>query len=96
MNFDFTIVQAFTLTLNGRKVGFQRLGQVAVNIPNNVPDAEKNPARAQATNLFNQSWSDDPNSQIQIQINQALKALSADGLQAFLKSLMNPKAPSPW
>ena len=89
VNFDFTIVQSFTLTLNGREVGLERFGDLAINIPGFVPANEANPARNQATTIFNNVWNTNQSS-IQNQIN---KALSADGLQAFLKSLMNPRVP---
>jgi hypothetical protein len=90
-NFAFTIMAAFTLTLNGRDVGLQQLGDVAVIIPKDVPDNEANPARAQATDLFNATWKNQQNA-IQQQIS---KALNADGLQKFLKSLMNPASATP-
>jgi hypothetical protein len=91
VDFDFTIVQAFTLTLSGREVGIERVGDVAVNIASSVPSDEANPARTQAKDLFNNAWNSQQ-SAIQQQIN---KALSADGLQAFLKSLMNPATATP-
>jgi peroxiredoxin len=76
---NFTISQAFTLSLNGAGVGLQRLGDTVVA---NVDPAIGNQIR----NLFNNAWNV-ANAQIQQQINTAL---SADNLQCFLKKLMNP------
>lgn len=86
VDFDFTILQAFTLSLNGRNVGFERVGSLVVDIPSWVPANQANPARTQATNLFNQAWNANAN-QIRTKINEALKA---DILQNFVASLMNP------
>ncbi len=90
VDFDFGMTQLFTLTLNGRNVGIQRLGDVVLSIPNNIPSDEKNTATAQAKAFFDNVWNSQQ-AQIQQQINQAL---SADTLQSFIKSLMNPKTDS--
>ena len=87
VNFVFTIAQAFTLTLNGRKVGLQPLGDLVIDIPDFVPDREADPAREQARTLFDKAWASQQDA-IQKEVN---KALSADGLQSFLTSMMNPK-----
>ncbi|MEO8578463.1 MAG: redoxin domain-containing protein, partial [Gemmatimonadales bacterium] len=86
VDFDFTITQLFTLTLNGRHVGIQRLGDVNVNIPPGVPSAEADQARTKATTLFNNAWNKQANA-VQQQIDNAL---NADAIQNLVKSLMNP------
>ncbi|HYM06952.1 MAG TPA: TlpA disulfide reductase family protein, partial [Terriglobales bacterium] len=85
-DFGFTIVQAFTLTLDGTQVGLQTVGAVQINIPGSVPSDESDPARSRATTLFNNLWSSEK-SRINQQVNGAL---SAGGLESFLHSLMNP------
>ncbi|HEX2721927.1 MAG TPA: TlpA disulfide reductase family protein [Gemmatimonadaceae bacterium] len=86
VDFDFTITQAFTLTLNGRNVGIQRIGDVVVNIPGGVPTVEADEARKKATTIFNNAW----NSQVSGIQQKIDNALNANGLQDLLKSLMNP------
>jgi len=86
-NFDFTITQAFTLSLSGGNVGLQPLGtKPAVNIPSNVPAQIANAIRPRAENLFINAWN---SRQVQIQ-DEINKALSVDRLQRFLRELMNP------
>jgi peroxiredoxin len=86
VDFDFTITQLFTLTLNGRHVGIQRLGGVSVNIPPGVPGMQANEARNKATTLFDNAWNKQSAS-VQQQVDNAL---NADALQNLVKSLMNP------
>ncbi len=86
VNFDFTVTQAFTLTLNGGDVGLQALGAVSINIPSNVPAVEANEARNRATALFNNVWN---NNQGRIQ-QQISAALSVHSLQEFVRKMMNP------
>ena len=86
VDFDFTITQLFTLTLNGRHVGIQRLGSVSVNIPGGVPSMQANEARNKATTLFDNAW----NKQAASVQQQVDNALNADALQNLVKSLMNP------
>jgi len=73
VNFDFSIVAVFTLTLSGRHVGIQQLGTVAILFPDGVPDNEKDPARKQATDLFNNAWKNQQGN-VQSQIDNALKS----------------------
>jgi thiol-disulfide isomerase/thioredoxin len=87
-DFDFTIVQVFRLTLNGREVGLETVGGVEVNIPKDVPRDRANTAGAQAAALFNNAWKSQQGA-IQRQIN---KALGAGGLESLVKSMMNPVA----
>lgn len=90
VDFDFTIVQVFTLALDNSVVSLQPLGDVAINIPSFVPPEEANPARTKARDLFKKALYDDTGqikAPIQAQIGNAL---SVSGLQDFLKGLMNP------
>ncbi len=89
VDFDFTIVQAFALTLDGRHVGIQTVGDLAVNFPPGVPGNEETQARKQATTLFNKTWAGQQN-QVSAKIDEAL---SADKLQKLLTDLMNPDSP---
>ena len=86
VNFDFTVSQAFTLSLNGGQVGIQTLGSLAIDIPPNVPADEADPARKQAATIFESTWSANQN-RIQDMIKDAL---SVERLRKFLSDLMNP------
>jgi hypothetical protein len=76
-DFDFTISQAFNLALNGGNVSLQLLGDLVVSNP---------AATTQAKNAFNTAW----NNAGGVVQNQVARALSADNLQRFLASMMNP------
>ena len=87
VSFDFTIVQAFTLTLNGRRVGIEPLGSLGVNIPANVPEYEAKPVRDSVEPLFKQIWKNQSNG-----VNEAINtALTAETLQTLVEGLMNPQ-----
>ncbi len=92
--FDLTLTQSFILTLSGREVGIQTLGgadvafsgDTAVTIAGATIIDLQAEAKSKITAQFNAAWSANSGA-IQTKINQAL---SADRLQDFLRSLMNP------
>ena len=76
-DFDFTITQAFNLALNGGQVSLQTLGDLVVSNPL---------AAGQAQTAFNNAWN---GSRAAVQ-KKVGDSLSADNLQKFLASMMNP------
>ena len=93
-----TLTQAFGLTVAGRNVQLQRLGDVDVHYSGDTlvrplvgSDTDLQTfATPAAKQIFNNNW-DSQQSAVESQLNQAL---SANQLQGFLTTLMNPAAPS--
>ncbi len=85
-DFDFTVIQAFNLVLNGGQVTLQPLGDLVVNVPGSVNSSIRDFVTKNAKTSFTNAWNS-ASGPVQSKVGSSL---SVNNLQGFLKSMMNP------